>query len=136
MKFVNVEKGTHRIMGWYSTEINKVIPVGAIEVLDSDWQGAIAINANYRDPITGEFLAKELRTTEEIERDRVANIKLKAKAIIYEKYSQTSQNNLAFLAESDVERTTAVTWINNIRAISKAAIASGEIVTDVEWALS
>ena len=60
-------------------------------------------------------------------------IKDKAKKIIYEKYSQEKQNNIAFLDVGDQERITAIKWINDIRAIAKKAISENVSVSEINW---
>lgn len=46
MKYVNIENGTNKLLGWYDKEIHLEIPTPNIEVTDDVWQEALNINAN------------------------------------------------------------------------------------------
>lgn len=66
MKYVHLEKDTNKILGWYSDDIHDIIPTPNIEVNDEVWQEAININANCYE--NGEFIFKDFRTDDEIEK--------------------------------------------------------------------
>ena len=86
MKYAHLEKDTNKLLGWYDSEINSVIPTPNIEVDENVWQEALNINANCYE--NGEFIVKDFRTAEEIEQ---------------ETQSQFRANRDKLLAEADIE---------------------------------
>lgn len=91
MKYVHLEN--NKILGYYSKDINPLIPEGCLELTEKQWQEAININANcYED---GKFIVKDFRTAEEVkqgeiskwksERDiKVQNIEVTYKDVVYQ----------------------------------------------------
>lgn len=134
MKYAHINEN-NQLIGWYDSDLNAVMPEGALEVQESEWQSAININANFRDPQTGVFSVKEFTTAAQLEAARVAAIKTAAQMIIYAKYDQEDQYNIAYLAADNAERVAAVAWINKIRAISKAAVAENTKLNDIDWTM-
>ena len=46
MKYVNYDKETNRVLGFYDDEIHESIPEPNIKISDEAWQEALAIGAN------------------------------------------------------------------------------------------
>lgn len=78
MKYVHLEN--NKILGYYSKDIEPVIPEGCLEITDEVWQEALSINANcYED---GKFIVKDFRTDEEIRTAEINTQIAEAKAYL------------------------------------------------------
>ena len=131
MKYAHLEKDTNKILGWYGDDIHSVIPTPNIEVTDKVWQEAININANcYKN---GEFIAKDFRTAEEIEAQRIQVIKSKAQSLIISKYSLEKQSsaNLGIYGEEYLQE--MKDYISNIIRVSNEAESNGTKLEDIKW---
>ena len=62
MKYVYLEN--NKILGYYSKDINPVVPKGCLEITEEQWQEALNINANCYE--NGKFIVKDFRTDTEI----------------------------------------------------------------------
>ena len=82
MKYVNIENGTNKLLGWYDKEIHLEIPTPNIEVTDEVWQEALNINANYYE--NGKFIVKDFRTPEEIEQEVQAQFRAERNKLLVE----------------------------------------------------
>lgn len=82
MKYVNIENGTNKLLGWYSDDIHSDIPTPNIEVDENDWQAALNINANCYE--NGEFIVKDFRTSEEIEQEAQAQFRAERGKLLVE----------------------------------------------------
>ena len=133
MKFAHYDKKTFKLLGWYDNELHQSIPKPNIKITDNEWKKALSINANCIDKENNKVVYLDKRTEEERLAINAIIIKEKAKKIIYEKYSQEKQNNIAFLDVGDQERIAAIDWINNIRAIAKKAILENVSVNEINW---
>ena len=74
MKYAQLEKETNKILGWYSDNVHKAIPLGSIVVEDEDWMKAIDINANYYNKNTKTFIVKDFRTLDELKALKIKKI--------------------------------------------------------------
>ena len=133
MKFAHYDKQTFKLLGWYDNELHQSIPKPNIKITDNEWKKALSINANCIDKENNKVVYLDKRTEEERLAINVIIIKEKAKKIIYEKYSQEKQNNIAFLDVGNQERINAIKWINDIRAIAKKAISENVSVSEINW---
>lgn len=132
MKFAHLEKNTNKLLGWYDDNIYSKIPAPNIEVSDEIWQEAININANCYE--NGKFIIKDFRTEEEIEIQRLASIKSKAKSLIESEYPIYKQmNNLMSRIVVDIDLMNE--YISTIRAISNKAELEGTALEDIEWGI-
>ena len=133
MKYVNIENGTNKLLGWYSDDIHSEIPTPNTAVTEEDWQEAISINANcYED---GEFIVKDFRTPEEIEDIRIQQIESKcnqAVEAIYPIYKQINITNL-LTPYTEEDRNVMKAFIDSKRAICHKAIADGTNVENIIW---
>ncbi|RAZ49210.1 hypothetical protein [Campylobacter hyointestinalis] len=59
MKYVNYDKKSNEILGYYDSEIHETIPTPNIEISDEAWQEAISINATHVKPETKELYKLE-----------------------------------------------------------------------------
>lgn len=126
MKYVEVIDGF--IIGCYDD--NSIgIPINCIPIEDNIWSDALDINANYYE--NGMFIRKEFRPAEEIEKQRVLDIKAKASTIITSRYSIIKQLNI--YGEGGDKQLEMVTWIKKIRDISNEAEANGIALADINW---
>ena len=105
------------------------IPIKCIPVEDDIWSNALDINANYYE--NGKFIRKEFRLAEEIEKQRVLDIKAKAGKIITSRYSIIKQMNI--YGEGGEAQLEMTTWIKKIRDISNRAEADGTALADINW---
>ena len=122
MKYAHLEQDTNKLLGWYSDDIHSDIPTPNIKVDEKDWQEALNINANCYE--NGEFIVKDFRTEEEVEAQRVASIRVKAKELIEEKYPLYKQNNI-LMSGIATDIANMKQYITNIRNISNEAEANG-----------
>ena len=58
MKYVNYDKKTNEILGYYDSEIHKNIPTPSIEISDEQWARAISDGATHVNPETKAFSTK------------------------------------------------------------------------------
>lgn len=74
MKYINYDKTTKQILGWYDDSIHKNIPTPNLKVEDKVWQNAIDNNHNKinQNGITELF---DFRTQEEIDTEALATFK-------------------------------------------------------------
>lgn len=133
MKYAHYNKKTLKLLGWYDSELHQSIPTPNIKMNDNEWKQALSIGGNYIDKESDKVVYLDKRNEAEKLAINIMAIKAKAKKIIYEKYSQEKQNNIAFLDVGDQERITAINWINNIRAIAKKAILENISVNKINW---
>lgn len=132
MKYAHIEKNTNKLLGWYSEDIHDIIPTPNIEVSKEVWQEAIKINANcYED---GKFIVKDFSTNEEIEAQRIASIKAKAKEIIEEKYPLYKQNNI-LMSGITADISNMNQYITSIRNISNESEVNGTALVDINWGI-
>lgn len=78
MKYAHLEENTNKLLGWYDDSIHDSIPTPNIEVTENQWQDAININANCYE--NGEFIVKDFRTQEEIEKQEAERLEIENKA--------------------------------------------------------
>lgn len=71
MKYAHLEKGTNKLLGWYSDDIHLKIPTPNVEVKEEVWQEAININANCYS--NGDFIVKDFRKESEIAKEELQN---------------------------------------------------------------
>lgn len=64
---------------------------------------------------------------------RVTGIKSECKRLIYERYNQEKQNNIAFLPDDDETKIIAVAWINAMRDYSAYSIEAGTLINELVW---
>lgn len=100
-----------------------------IELSDAIWQEAIDSNANCYE--NGKFIIKEFRTKEEIEEQRILDIKAKAGQIITSRYDIIKQMNI--YGEGGDKQIEMVAWIKKIRDISNKAEADGIELDKINW---
>lgn len=121
----------NKLQGWYDSEIHTEIPTPNIEVTDEVWQEAININANcYED---GKFIVKDFRTDEEIENQRISQIKSKAQSLILSKYSLEKQSSAQLGIYGEEYLQEMKDYISNIIRISNEAESNGTQVEDILW---
>lgn len=65
MKYVNYDKKSNEILGYYDSEIHETIPTPNIEISDEAWQEAISINATHVKPETKELYKQEVVKSED-----------------------------------------------------------------------
>lgn len=82
MKYAHIEN--NKLLGWYDSDIHSEIPTPSIEVSEEDWQEAIDINANYYDEESESFIAKDLRTEDEVISSNIASWKANRKFLVSE----------------------------------------------------
>ena len=58
MKYVNYDKKTNEILGYYDSEIHKNIPTPSIEISDEQWARAVSDGATHINPETKAFGTK------------------------------------------------------------------------------
>ena len=75
MKYVNYDKDTGKILGYYDDTITDIIPVPNIKITDEQWENAIKHNYNYYDAKTNTLSKKDFRTLEELKQDKKSTIK-------------------------------------------------------------
>ena len=131
MKYVNIENGTNKILGWYDNEIHLDIPTPNIEVDENDWQEALRINANCYE--NGEFIVKDFRTDVEIEDIRIQQIEAKCNQAIEAVYPIYKQINITNLLTPHTEEDKDImkSFIDSKRAICHKAITDGTKAEDV-----
>ena len=133
MKYVNIENGTNKLLGWYDKEIHLEIPTPNIEVTDEVWQEALNINANCYE--NGEFILKDFTTDEQREQQRILSIETKCNQVIEAVYPIYKQINITNLLTPYTEEDKDVmkTFIDSKRAICHKAIADGTRPEDINW---
>ena len=133
MKYVNIENGTNKLLGWYDKEIHLEIPTPNIEVTDEVWQEALNINANCYE--NGEFIRKDFRTDKQKEQQRIQEIETKCNQVIESNYPIYKQINITNLLSpyTEEDREDMRAFIDNKRAICHQAIAEGISVVDINW---
>ena len=133
MKYVNIENGTNKILGWYDNEIHLDIPTPNIEVTDEVWQEALSINANCYE--NGEFIVKDFTTNEQREQQRTQQIEYKCNEVIEAVYPIYKQINITNLLTpyTEEDRDVMKAFIDSKRAICHKAIADGTNVEDINW---
>ena len=57
MKYVNYDKKTNKILGYYDDEIHETIPEPSFQISDEEWQKALEISANFIQ--NGKLIKKE-----------------------------------------------------------------------------
>lgn len=57
MKYVNYDKETNKILGYYDDEIHETIPEPSFKISDEEWQKALEISANFIQ--NGKLIKKE-----------------------------------------------------------------------------
>ena len=57
MKYVNYDKETNRVLGYYDNEIHETIPEPSLKISDEEWQKALEISANFIQ--NGKLIKKE-----------------------------------------------------------------------------
>jgi hypothetical protein len=113
MKYAHIDDN-NKILGWYDTEIHTTIPTPNTEVTDEVWQEAININANYYNAETKSFEYKDFRAPEELEEQRVYQIRAKANEIISAKYPDYKQRSGAMGVYGDDYYTEMKAFISGI----------------------
>ena len=133
MKYVNIENGTNKLLGWYDKEIHLEIPTPNIEVTDEVWQEALNINANCYE--NGEFILKDFRTDKQREQQRVQEIESRCNQVIEAVYPIYKQINITNLLTpyTEQDKDTMKVFIDNKRAICHQAIANGTKIEDVDF---
>ena len=133
MKYANIENGTNKLLGWYDKEIHLEIPTPNIEVTDEVWQEALNINANCYE--NGEFIVKDFRTDEEIEKQRIQQIESRCNQVIEDVYPIYKQINITNLLTPYIKQDKDVmkTFIDSKRAVCHKAIADGTKPEDINW---
>lgn len=129
MKYAHLEN--NKILGWYSDDIHEIIPTPNIEVTEKVWQEALNINANCYE--NGKFIVKDFRTEEELENQRVSEIKSKAQSLILSKYSLEKQSSAQLGIYGGVYLQEMKDYIANIIRISNEAEINGTKVEDIQW---
>lgn len=61
MKYVNYDKETNKILGYYDDEIHETIPTPNIEISDEDWLRALNENANSVDTKNKKLVRIEIK---------------------------------------------------------------------------
>lgn len=131
MKYAHLEQDTNKLLGWYSNDIHSNIPTPNIEVTEKVWQEALSINANCYE--NWEFIVKDFRTDEEIENQRVLQIKSKAQSLIISKYSLEKQSSAQLGLYGEVYLQEMKDYIANIIRISNEAEMNKTKVEDIQW---
>jgi dGTP triphosphohydrolase len=133
MKYANIENGTNKLLGWYDKEIHLEIPTPNIEVTDEVWQEALNINANCYE--NGEFVVKDFRTEEEINKSRIQQIEYECNQAIEDVYPIYKQINITNLLTpyTEEDREDMKAFIDNKRDICHKAITEGTSVVDINW---
>ena len=134
MKYVNIENGTNKLLGWYDKKIHLEIPTPNIEVTDEVWQEALNINANCYE--NGEFICKDFRTDEEKEKQRVQNINSYTQSFIYSKYPQPKQSSASLGVYDESYKNEMVAFIKRVVDLSNEAIANGTKAEDINWEIT
>ena len=62
MKYVNYDKETNRVLGYYDNEIHETIPEPSLKISDEEWQKALEISANFIH--NGKLIKKEPKVDE------------------------------------------------------------------------
>jgi len=88
MKYVNYDKNTGKIKGFYSKDIHNVIPEPYLEIADEQWEEAISNNYNYVDIENKTLSKKDFRTLEELKQAK--------KQEIEDAYSKAIQEPIVF----------------------------------------
>ena len=57
MIYVNYDKETNRVLGYYDDEIHETIPEPSLKISDEEWQKALEISANFIQ--NGKLIKKE-----------------------------------------------------------------------------
>lgn len=133
MKYAHIENGTNRLLGWYTKEIHSKIPTPNIEVTDEVWQEALNISANCYE--NGEFIVKDFRTEEEINKSRIQQIEYECNQAIEAVYPIYKQLNITNLLApyTEEDRDAMKTFIDNKRTICHQAITNGTKAEDVDF---
>lgn len=82
MKYVNYDKNTGRIIGYYDDTIHQNIPKPNIPISEKQWQEAINNNYNFIDVTNNTFGKKDFRTLEELKTSLVNSLKSKIQSKI------------------------------------------------------
>lgn len=135
MKYVNLEKTTNKILGYYDSEVHgDNIPENSLEISEAQWQNAIDMGANCY--IKGKFLVKDFRTDEEIKQAeyqtwkserqyKVDNLEVTYNEVIYQgdELSQTRMSRAVSVMD-DNETTQWVAKDNSIQVLNKADLST------------
>ena len=132
MKYVHLEN--NKILGYYSKDINSVIPKGCVEITNEQWQNSLSINANWYE--NGKFLVKDFRTDDEIENARVQNINSYTKSIITKKYPLEKQSSANLGIYGEEYKTEMISFISNCITLSNEAIENGTSFEDYKAMLN
>ena len=127
MKYAHIVDS--KILGWYDSDIHSDVPTGSIPINDNEWQLALEINANYYE--NNKFIFKDLRTSEDIELQRILDINRKAEELILTRYPEYKQLNIIRLGGMDLD--TMGRYIDYIRDTSNNAIELGYPLSSVSW---
>lgn len=128
MKYVDIEKDTNKILGWYDDSIHSEIPTPNVGVSDKVWQEAININANCYE--NGKFIVKDFRTDEEIEKSRVQNINSYTQSFITTKYPLEKQSSANLGIYGDECKNEMISFISNCITLSNEAIENNTSLED------
>jgi hypothetical protein len=93
MKYVNYEKTTGKILGYYDDTIHQNIPKPNIQITDEQWQNAINNNYNYIDVTTETFSKKDFRTLDELKQDKKTQIESDYQNVIQQPILYTVSGN-------------------------------------------
>jgi len=74
MKYINYNKETGLVLGWYDSEIHSVIPEPNKQIKYDVYSDAIENNFNYFDEATDKFSNKDFRTFDELKKSKISNL--------------------------------------------------------------
>lgn len=126
MKYVHLEN--NKILGYYSKDVNPVIPKGCLEITNEQWQDSLSINANWYE--NGKFIHKDFRTDEEIEQQRVASINAYTQSFITKKYPLEKQSSANLGIYGEEYKNEMISFISNCITLSNEAIDNGTSFED------
>lgn len=112
MKYAHIGKDTNRVLGWYSDNVHKAIPLGSIVVEDEDWMKALEINANYYDKDTKTFIVKDFKTLDELKALKIKKINKLCELFIVGGFKSSALGEEYFYYSTLEEQTTLNSLIN------------------------
>lgn len=132
MKHIHLEN--NKILGYYSEDINPIIPSGCLEITEKQWREALSINANCYE--NGKFIIKDFRTDNEKEKARIENINSYTQSFIYSKYSQPKQSSANLGVYDEAYKNEMVAFIKRIVDLSNESIENNTSFEDYKAMLN
>ena len=102
MKYAHYDKNTGKLLGWYSKDINSVIPEPYLKVSDEEWKISINNNYNYIDIENKTISKKDFRSLEQLKSSKKQELETDYNTKSQEpiEYQLDSTHNYTFQADS------------------------------------